>query len=38
MVQGQPYDWNGHVEVTYETFCKEPLETSSYVTRIMFST
>jgi len=24
MVQGQPYEWNGHVEVTYETFCKEP--------------
>jgi hypothetical protein len=24
MVQGQPYDHNGHGEVTYETFCKEP--------------
>jgi hypothetical protein len=24
MVQGQPYDQNGHVEVTYKTFCKEP--------------
>jgi hypothetical protein len=24
MVQGWPYDQNGHVEATYETFCKEP--------------
>jgi hypothetical protein len=24
MVLGQPYDYNGHIEVTYGTFCQEP--------------
>jgi hypothetical protein len=33
--QGRPYDPNGHVKVTYKTFCKEPHITNSYITRIM---
>jgi hypothetical protein len=24
MVQGRPFYWNGRVESTYKTFCKEP--------------
>jgi hypothetical protein len=33
--QGWPYDYNGHVKVTYKTFCKEPHIINSYITRIM---